>query len=58
MANEEAPADPGLRLALGQVYFRAGRFSESRTALEEAMRMDPSGLVGQAAAAALAQLPH
>jgi Flp pilus assembly protein TadD len=55
---EAAPENPGLRLALGQVYFRAGRFSDSRTALEEAMRKDPSGPVGQAAAAGLAELPH
>lgn len=55
---EKAPEDPGLRLGLGQVYFRAGRFAESRTAFEEAMRMDPSGAVGAAAAAGLAELPH
>jgi Flp pilus assembly protein TadD len=55
---EEAPEDPGLRLALGQVYFRAGRFTDARTAFEEAMRMDPSGPVGGAAAAGLAELPH
>jgi Flp pilus assembly protein TadD len=57
-AVEEASQDPGLRLALGQVYFRAGRFSDSRTAFEEAMRMDPSGPVGAASAAGLAELPH
>jgi tetratricopeptide (TPR) repeat protein len=55
---EEAPEDSGLRLALGQVYYRAGRFTDSRTAFEEAMRMDPSGPVGAAAAAGLAELPH
>jgi tetratricopeptide (TPR) repeat protein len=55
---EKAPEDPGLLLALGQAYFRAGRFTESRERLEEAMRKDPSGRVGQAAAAELANLPH
>ena len=54
----EAPEDPGLRLALGQAYYRAGRFTDSREAFEEAMRKDPSGPVGQAAAAGLAELPH
>jgi Tfp pilus assembly protein PilF len=55
---EKAEGDAGLLLALGQVYFRAGRFAESRERLEEAMRQDPSGRVGQAAAAELANLPH
>jgi tetratricopeptide (TPR) repeat protein len=55
---EKAPDDPRLVLALGQACFRAGRFAESRTHLEEAMQKDPSGPVGQAAAAALANLPH
>ncbi len=54
----EAPDDAGLRLALGQAYYRAGRFTDSREAFEEAMRKDPSGPVGQAAAAGLAELPH
>jgi Flp pilus assembly protein TadD len=55
---EKTSEDPGLLLALGQAYFRAGRFTESRERLEEAMRKDPSGPVGQAAAAELANLPH
>jgi type IV pilus assembly protein PilF len=55
---EKAPEDAGLLLALGQAYFRAGRFAESRERLEEAMRKDPSGRVGEAAAAELAKLPH
>lgn len=54
---EKVPQDPVLHLALGQVYFRAGRFAESRAQLEEAMRKDPSGLVGQAAADQLARMP-
>jgi len=55
---EAAPENPSLRLALGQAYYQAGRFAESRTAFEGAMRKDPSGPVGQAAAAGLAELPH
>jgi tetratricopeptide (TPR) repeat protein len=54
---EAAPEDAGLVLALGQVYYRSGRFAEARTRLEEAMRMDPSGPVGQAAALQLQSLP-
>ena len=54
---EKVPQDPVLHLALGQVYHRAGRFTEARSQLEEAMRKDPSGLVGQAAADELARLP-
>jgi type IV pilus assembly protein PilF len=55
---EKAPEDAGLLLALGQAYFRAGRFAESRERLEDAMKKDPSGRVGEAAAAELAKLPH
>ncbi len=55
---EKTEGDAGLLLTLGQAYFRAGRFAESRERLEEAMRKDPSGRVGQAAAAELANLPH
>ncbi|MCG6924234.1 MAG: tetratricopeptide repeat protein [Acidobacteria bacterium] len=54
---EAAPA-PGLYLAVGQAYFKAGRFAEARSSLEEAMRKDPSGPVGQAAAQQLQSLPH
>ena len=54
---EKVPQDPVLHLALGQVYHRAGRFTEARSQLEDAMRKDPSGLVGQAAADELARLP-
>jgi Tfp pilus assembly protein PilF len=54
---EAAPDDPSLTLALGQAYYRAGRFAEARTRLEEALRMDPSGPVGQAAAVQLQRLP-
>jgi len=55
---EAAPESPDLALVLGQVYFKAGRFAEARTSLEAAMRKDPSGPVGQAAAQHLQSLPH
>jgi Flp pilus assembly protein TadD len=54
---EAAPDDPGLVLALGQAYYQAGRFAESRSRLEEALQMDPAGPIGQAAAAQLQKLP-
>jgi tetratricopeptide (TPR) repeat protein len=54
---EAAPA-PGLHLAVGQAYYQAGRFAEARASLEEAMRADPSGRVGQAAAQQLQALPR
>jgi Flp pilus assembly protein TadD len=55
---EAAPDAPGLLLAVGQAYYRAGRFAEARTSFEEAMRKDPSGPVGQAAAQQLQSLPR
>jgi Tfp pilus assembly protein PilF len=54
---EAAPEDPGLTLALGQAYYQAGRFAEARSRLEDALKMDPAGPVGQAAAAQLQKLP-
>ena len=55
---EKVPNDPGLLYSLGQAYFKVGRFAEARERLEEAMRKDPSGLIGQAAADQLARLPN
>jgi tetratricopeptide (TPR) repeat protein len=52
-----APDDAGLTLALGRAYYQAGRFAEARTRLEQALQMDPSGPIGQAAAAQLQKLP-
>jgi Tfp pilus assembly protein PilF len=54
---EKVPDHPGLLYSLGQAYFRVGRFVEARERLEEAMRRDPSGRIGQAAADLLAQMP-
>jgi len=53
----EVPEDAGLLLALGQTLFKAGRFGEARARLEEAMRKDPSGPAGRAAADQLKALP-
>jgi Tfp pilus assembly protein PilF len=55
---KEIPDDANLLLALGQAYFKAGRFGEARGRLEEAMRKDPSGPAGHAAAEQLKALPR
>jgi Flp pilus assembly protein TadD len=55
---EEVPDSPALLLAVGQAYFRVGRFAEARSSLEEALRKDPSGPAGAAAAQLLQELPH
>jgi Tfp pilus assembly protein PilF len=54
---QEVPGDAELLLALGQACARGGRFAEARTHLEEAMRKDPAGAVGRAAAEQLKSLP-
>jgi Tfp pilus assembly protein PilF len=54
----EAPEDPDLLLALGQAYFKVGRFAESRARLEEVVRKDPAGPAGRSAADQLKALPR
>jgi Tfp pilus assembly protein PilF len=53
----EVPGDPNLLLALGQALHKAGRFVDSRARLEEALRKDPAGPAGRAAAEQLKALP-
>ncbi|OFV86907.1 MAG: hypothetical protein A2V74_04995 [Acidobacteria bacterium RBG_16_70_10] len=53
-----SPEEPTLVLALGLAYFKAGRFTEARTRLEEALRKDPAGPAGRAAAEQLKALPR
>ena len=55
---KEIPDDAPLLLTLGQAYFKAGRFGEARERLEEAMRKDPAGPAGRAAAEQLKALPR
>ena len=55
---QEAPGDPMVLLFLGQAYYKAGRFAESRTRLDEVVRKDPAGAAGRAAAEQLKSLPH
>lgn len=41
-AVQLSPRDAGYRATLGQSYLQAGRFSSARTALEEALELDPA----------------
>jgi tetratricopeptide (TPR) repeat protein len=54
---KELPDDASLALALGQAYFKAGRFGESRSRLEDVVQKDPAGPMGRAAAERLKELP-
>ena len=51
------PADAALQLGLGKAYYKVGRFSDARARLEEALKLDPAGPSGRAAAEQLAALP-
>jgi len=55
---KEIPDDVSLGLALGQAYFKAGRFGEARSSLEEVVRKEPASPVGRAAAEQLKALPR
>jgi len=55
---KEAPNDLGLALALGQDYFKAGRFADARARLEEVVKKDPVGPAGRAAAEQIQALPR
>jgi len=44
-------------LALGRAYFKAGRFARPPSSLEEAVRKDPGGPAGRAAADQLKACP-
>lgn len=54
---QEVPNDPDLLLGLGRAYLKVGRLAEARTKLDEAVKADPSGAVGHAAADQLKTLP-
>lgn len=54
----EVPDDPALVLALGQALYKAGRFAEARTRLEETVQKDPAGPAGRSAADQLKALPR
>jgi type IV pilus assembly protein PilF len=56
-AAKEIPDSPALMAALGDAYFRAGRFAEARAQLEAAIKKDPSGAAGKRAAEQLKHFP-
>jgi Tfp pilus assembly protein PilF len=57
-ALKEIPNHVGLLSALGEAYYRAGRFSEAKPRLEEAARRDPVGAPGRRATDLLKHLPR
>jgi tetratricopeptide (TPR) repeat protein len=56
-AAKECPDVAAVRLALGEAYFKSGRFGEARTQLEEARKRDPVGPSGRRAVEVLKQFP-
>jgi Tfp pilus assembly protein PilF len=54
---KELPDNVGILLALGNAYFRAGRFTEARAKLEEVGRRDPRGAAGRSAGEMLKNFP-
>jgi Flp pilus assembly protein TadD len=57
VAVKEAPSNAPLLLALGEAYYRTGRFSDARGRLEEAARLDRTGPSGRRAAELLKNFP-
>ena len=56
-ALKEAPGQPDLLVALGQAYYKTGRFTEARSRLEEAARRDPAGPAGRRAMELIKNFP-
>ena len=54
---KEVPTAAPLQLGLGKAYYKVGRFSDARARLEEALKLDPAGPAGRAAAVQLKALP-
>jgi superkiller protein 3 len=57
MAVKEVPGHAPLLLALGEAYYRMGRFTDARTRLEEAARRDPMGPSGRRATELIKNFP-
>jgi type IV pilus assembly protein PilF len=53
----EVPASTGIQLALGEAYYRAGRFADARARLEDARKQDPTGADARRAAELLKHFP-
>jgi len=56
-ALKEAPGQPDLLVALGQAYYKTGRFTDARSRLEEAARRDPAGPAGRRAMELIKNFP-
>jgi Flp pilus assembly protein TadD len=57
-ASKVLPDDMSLMLGLGQAYYRAGRFSDARSRLEQVARKDPAGPAGRRAVDLLKNFPR
>jgi Tfp pilus assembly protein PilF len=57
MAVKEVPGQPFLLVALGEAYYKTGRFTEAKSRLEEAARRDPSGPAGRRATELIKNFP-
>jgi Tfp pilus assembly protein PilF len=53
----EVPASTAIQLALGEAYYKAGRFSDARARLEDARKQDPNGPDARRAAELLKHFP-
>jgi superkiller protein 3 len=56
-ALKEVPGQPSLLVALGEAYYKTGRFTEARSRLEEAVRRDPAGPAGRRATELIKNFP-
>jgi Tfp pilus assembly protein PilF len=54
----EVPASTAIPLALGEAYYRAGRFADAREQLEDARKKDPTGADARRAAELLKHFPR
>jgi Tfp pilus assembly protein PilF len=57
-ALKEAPGEPALLLSLGDVLYRAGRFTEARARLEEVIKKDANSRDGRRATEMLKHFPR
>ena len=53
----EVPDSTAIQLALGEAYYRAGRFADARARLEDARKKDPNGAAARRAAELLKHFP-
>lgn len=56
-ASNHVPDDNHILVALGDAYFRVGRFTEARAKLEHVAKSEPTGPAGRRAAELLKNLP-